>query len=670
MPLVVPVLRLAYVFLNVFETFKTLRLPRPSARNGGQPSARAMSARKRAMKGCMTVWLVWVCFMLYERWVEAFVWLFVPFYDEIKSLLILFFIVTRAKGAEPIYLHVMRPLIKPYSGALDALFDALASFGDLFVLVASIPVNYLLGFYRHWVLGFYRRWTSALDPPQADPQSWHQDDTHRTRPSAHRAYVSESNGDARPAPAQDASTGSVRQAHSTILRSDATTLSHQIWHPPASAYAEDLPLNPHSGLPTPPIERQQQFEAASPTGSDDWRQYPPFPSAYPPTPLPASSRLPSAEPSIVAPRPVRPTAQFADITEEDEDGHGRQDFRRSLLLPREPRNPGSDGDLSDENHMEGVQTTQIEQSHDRQSSSHGSVTEMSVDEERVHDNTGSDEGSAMDGDEDEDMFNTTLRTPPTRRHYRRQSVDLGEDDDDDNDYLDDLMLTPPRMRVAYSIDSVATWSTGLSTTDNGSSLRTRTNSLVSIAPSSVLDTTPLAGKKRRVPPRYAEDDVKFSVEVPASKAAATGDSTHTRAASRASSRSRSGTVGRRREKTLQDTAESTTADDAEGEEDISDVSSSGAKRQRVAEGRVVRPKPPRGDSQGTIRAPSTRAKKTSAAAAPTRSAVTRAPSARVAAARKERPSLPSKKASTGTVSIASVPERKTGVGKVQKTKTK
>ena len=60
MPLVVPVLRLAYVFLNVFETFKTLRLPPPSARNGGQPSARAMSARKRAMKGCMTVWLVWV----------------------------------------------------------------------------------------------------------------------------------------------------------------------------------------------------------------------------------------------------------------------------------------------------------------------------------------------------------------------------------------------------------------------------------------------------------------------------------------------------------------------------------------------------------------------------------------------------------------------------------
>lgn len=60
MPLVIPILRLAYMFLNVFETFKTLKTPPPSSRNGGQPSARAMTARKRAMKGCMTVWLVWV----------------------------------------------------------------------------------------------------------------------------------------------------------------------------------------------------------------------------------------------------------------------------------------------------------------------------------------------------------------------------------------------------------------------------------------------------------------------------------------------------------------------------------------------------------------------------------------------------------------------------------
>ena len=58
------------------------------------------------------------------------------------------------QGAEPIYLHVLRPLIKPYSAPLDAIFDVVASFGDLIFLVASIPVNY--------VRDFYRRWRSAL----------------------------------------------------------------------------------------------------------------------------------------------------------------------------------------------------------------------------------------------------------------------------------------------------------------------------------------------------------------------------------------------------------------------------------------------------------------------------------------------------------------------------
>ncbi|KAI0722352.1 hypothetical protein C8T65DRAFT_600249 [Cerioporus squamosus] len=638
MPLVVPVLRLAYVFLNVFDTFKTLRLPPPSARNGGQPSARAMSARKRAMKGCMTVWVIWACFTLYERWIETFVWLFVPFYSELKSLFILFFILTRAKGAEPVFLHVIRPLIKPYSGILDALFDALASFGDLFVLVASIPVNY--------VLGFYHRWTSALDPPHADPQTWHRDATPvGNRPAAHRAFASESNGDARPPPARDLSSGSVRQTRSTIVRSDASTPTHQIWHPPASVYADEVSLNPHSGLPTPPIERQQRLQAAaaaSPNSQDDWRQYPPFPSAYPPTPLPASSRLPSAEPAIVAPRPVRPAA-FSGIAEEDDEDdqnpETRQGFRRSLLLPREPRNPGSDGDLSDENQMKGVQKTHTQHTHTAYSQAHdhpstdGSGTEMSVDKDA---RSQTEEAGESGSDMDEDDYNTTLRTPSKHR-ARRPSRDS---DEDDEDYLDDLMITPPaRMKPTFSIDSVATRSTGLSTTDNHSSLATRTNSIASTDPSSVPDAPSLAGKKRRLPRRYEDDDVKFSVDVPARRAAATGKPAPS-ASSHGSSRSRSATVGRRRGKALQEKAENASAED-----DVpSDASSAGVKRQRVPGGRIARPKPQRGDSQDTIRAPTTRVK----SSATTRPPVARAPSARVAAARRERPPLPTKKSSASS----------------------
>lgn len=60
MPLVVPVLRFFVVFLNVYETFKTLKPPPPSARRGGQPSVRAITQRKRDIKGCLAVWVVWV----------------------------------------------------------------------------------------------------------------------------------------------------------------------------------------------------------------------------------------------------------------------------------------------------------------------------------------------------------------------------------------------------------------------------------------------------------------------------------------------------------------------------------------------------------------------------------------------------------------------------------
>lgn len=67
---IVPIFRLAYLFLNIYDTFKVLKIP-PS-RNGGPPSLRAMTQRKRDMKGIMTIWTVWVCFhprhKLFFRW--------------------------------------------------------------------------------------------------------------------------------------------------------------------------------------------------------------------------------------------------------------------------------------------------------------------------------------------------------------------------------------------------------------------------------------------------------------------------------------------------------------------------------------------------------------------------------------------------------------------------
>lgn len=116
MGIVVPILRTLYVSLNVYDTFKTLKLPPPSARHGGQPSVRALSQRKRAMKGCLSVWIIWVrprafvspkrvlylhrsqcCFAAYERTLDGIIGIFIPFYSEIKSLMILFFLLTRAR---------------------------------------------------------------------------------------------------------------------------------------------------------------------------------------------------------------------------------------------------------------------------------------------------------------------------------------------------------------------------------------------------------------------------------------------------------------------------------------------------------------------------------------------------------------------------------------------
>ncbi|KII94606.1 hypothetical protein PLICRDRAFT_67168, partial [Plicaturopsis crispa FD-325 SS-3] len=139
MPLVVAALRLSMVLLNVYETFKTLKTPRPSARNGGRPSIRAMSQRKRDMKGCLAIWIVWFCYAFYERMLDGIVRLLVPFYDELKCILLLFLILTRARGAEPIYLHVVRPLIKPYGSTIDGLLDLTGMFGDILVILAGYP---------------------------------------------------------------------------------------------------------------------------------------------------------------------------------------------------------------------------------------------------------------------------------------------------------------------------------------------------------------------------------------------------------------------------------------------------------------------------------------------------------------------------------------------------
>jgi hypothetical protein len=240
-------------------------------------------------------------------------------------------------------------------------------------------------------------------------------------------------------------------------------VSHEIWHPPLSAYeglVDDSQAQPgRSGVHRPssprsrrssatadPIPPRTEPEMSEILEVDEWRLYPPFPSAYPPTPLPVIGRLPSTAPNVTISTPRRPSdrVQFPPIKEEN----GRS-FPRSLM-PGEPSNPGSKPSISDDNLLSfGVQNH-----------------ESSSDEESM-DVSSDDEDSG-------DSFNVTLRTPRRKR-------------------IEKLPPRRPQSDVLLSPSVVS--SSKLSTVDNGSTLRTRSSSESSSTMSSS-DASSVAGQKR------------------------------------------------------------------------------------------------------------------------------------------------------------------------------
>ncbi|KLO19945.1 hypothetical protein SCHPADRAFT_817421 [Schizopora paradoxa] len=147
MPVIVPILRVALLFLNVYDTFKTLKLPQRSARTGKR-TVQATSQRKRNMKGCMCVWLVWCASIFLERILDNAIGIFMPFYNELKAVVFLFQLLTRTKATEPIYIHVLRPLIKPYVATLDYALDLLHGLGDFMLLVLSLPYHLLMDWWH------------------------------------------------------------------------------------------------------------------------------------------------------------------------------------------------------------------------------------------------------------------------------------------------------------------------------------------------------------------------------------------------------------------------------------------------------------------------------------------------------------------------------------------
>jgi len=137
-----------------------------------------------------------------------------------------------------------------------------------------------------------------------------------------------------------------------------------------------------------PLSLHQDSHPHSNSNVDEWRQYPAFPSAYPPTPL-------TKQTEVVATTIVSTVNNLfpSSIPEETQ----QQDFRQSLLSLHDPPNPSHADGLSDENFCLGVQT-EIEQF---------SISVMDVDDPNESMN---EEGEY----ESEDEFNVTLRTPDVR----------------------------------------------------------------------------------------------------------------------------------------------------------------------------------------------------------------------------------------------------------------
>jgi hypothetical protein len=459
MGLVVLALRSYLVFQNVFITFKTLKLPPPSSRNGGQPSIRALTQRKRDMKGCMAIWIVWCCLALYESLVEKIVWIFIPFYDELKSVVLIFLILSRARSAEPIYLHVIRPLLKPYVSTLDAVLGFVHNLGDFVLLILSLPFTAAISWWYGPSTDEDQTGLTEADSESVRSYGDEQPATFRNRSdyAGHHTRPASSTGDSYDNYPRRAPQGT--RNSSDTLRSrfyaapDAPPQNHQIWYPPPSSYEEPGDGGHHE----PPTDMPEPHIPS--ISVDDWRAYPPFPSSYPLTPV--------HQPQINMPEPVHPS-QYGIIHEEgtggtapnDQTDGARQGFGRSLLPPREPLNPGRAGNMSDETRNFGVQ----------------------IHETRYVTSSDSDE-DMDDYETEEDSFEVTLRTPHHRRILRAVPMDRE---------VSNVSINT-EATVASSVQSETT---GLTTDHNASSLRTAT---VTMSHSSSTGSSSAAGVKRPLP---------------------------------------------------------------------------------------------------------------------------------------------------------------------------
>ncbi|KAF8806133.1 hypothetical protein BYT27DRAFT_7257549 [Phlegmacium glaucopus] len=298
---------------------------------------------------------------MYGRFLESITWLFIPLYDELnlKSLVLLFLILTRAR---------------PYTRTLDPTLELLLMIGD-FLLNSTYPLHLALRWWHKQFGVHYEPLETELDTqgePQAEldakqpetatvqsppkvvsetlavdqqqlsnsPRSYNSrprfsTTTHDRNPEASSStHPKKETRRQRTVPSSQKDSKVATSTHSRERRRGEASFRPQIWYPPRSS-----PLSPASRFSR---SHQQQL--------DEWRQYPPFPSTYPPTPL-VTSRLAAA--SIVR-SSTTVGAWVSAIYPPIEEERSQQDFPKSLLPPREPLNSSHAGDLSDQSFTLGI----------------------------------------------------------------------------------------------------------------------------------------------------------------------------------------------------------------------------------------------------------------------------------------------------------------------------
>lgn len=433
------------------------------------------------MKGCLAVWIVWCCFMTYERLLEGIFSLFIPFYDEVKALTLLFLLVTRARGAEPIYLHVIRPFLKPYTASVDALLDLARMFGDIMFALSAFPIRYIYAWWCHVrssTLGQYVGILQQVRSPMRKEATMSPSSMRRASSSTSTllnvdvSYVTTSQEAPTAGPSrilkesvsQRVNAGPLADLspESSVKQSVVSATSHQIWYPPPSSYRESgeenispesiSDINRHDGLPNIISEHTVQELMQM----EEWRQYPAFPSAYPATPLLPTNTLPNI------------SAVMFSVKENEGDRTLRQqDFEPSLLSSRTSLEPNLVELLSDSTDQNQV-----------------------LDGSNVGDSPMSVDVPMAEGDEDEDDFDITLGTPflpPTNTFRLRPGR---------------RPIRPLILESDGDVSSGATSPTALSTTDNGSSLHTP-SSEASFAESLSQQGPLVAGRKRTLPRSFS-----------------------------------------------------------------------------------------------------------------------------------------------------------------------